>query len=167
MAQTNLRERAVVEKLNSMAVDLITSTPDIAEATYSDGDLMAEGEKIQDAVAVVGGKCILQSVSAIDTSDTGGAIYLVISDTTVDLGTVGSAINAADSAADNSIAIVELSNWTDIGGAKVCTKGNIGLVLSSTSSSRDLRYGVVNASGGDITIGSGEDIIFKFGVVKD
>jgi hypothetical protein len=46
MAQTNLRERAVVEKLNSMAVDLITSTPDIAEATYSDGDLMAEGEKI-------------------------------------------------------------------------------------------------------------------------
>jgi hypothetical protein len=92
---------------------------------------------------------------------------LVISDTTVDLGTVGSAINAADSAADNSIAIVQLSNWTDIGGAKVCTKGNIGLVLSSTSSSRDLRYGVVNASGGDIVIGSGEDIIFKFGVVKD
>ena len=163
MAQTNLRERAVVEKLNSMAVDLITSTPDIAEATYSDGDLMAEGEKIEDAVAVTGGKC----VSAIDTSDTGGAIYLVISDTTVDLGTVGSAINAADSAADNSIAIVQLSNWTDIGGAKVCTKGNIGLVLSSTSSSRDLRYGVVNASGGDIVIGSGEDIIFKFGVVKD
>ena len=30
-----------------------------------------------------------------------------------------------------------------------------------------LKYGVVNVSGGDIVIGSGEDIIFKFGVVKD
>ncbi len=167
MAETQLRKYAVVEKLNKMEVDAIASTPDIAEATYSTGDLMAEGEKIENAVAVKGGSCILQSISAIDTSDTGGTIYLVITDTTVDLGTVGSAINAADAAADNTFAIVELSNWTDIGGAKVCTKGNIGLVLKSTSSSKDLRYGVVNVSGGDIVIGSGEDIVFKFGVVKD
>ena len=31
MAQTNLRGRAVVEKLNSMAVDLIPTSPDIVE----------------------------------------------------------------------------------------------------------------------------------------
>ena len=38
MAETQLRKYAVVEKLNKMEVDLITSTPDIAEATYSNGD---------------------------------------------------------------------------------------------------------------------------------
>ena len=80
MAETQLRKYAVVEKLNKMEVDLITKAPDIAEATYSNGDLMAEQETIDNAVAVPGGNCILQSVTAIDTSDTGGAIYLIITD---------------------------------------------------------------------------------------
>ena len=167
MAETHLRQYSVQEKLNKMHVDLIISTPDIAEATYSDGDLMAEMEYITDAVAVKGGSCILQSITAIDTSDTGGAIRVIITNNLADLGTVGSAVNAADAAADNSMAIVDLTNWVDIGGAKVCTKGNLGIVMSSHSTSKDLRYGVVNVSGGDIVIGSGEDIIFNFGVVKD
>lgn len=167
MAQTELHKYTVAEKLNKMEVDLITDAPDIAEATYSNGDLMAEQETIDNAVAVKGGTCILQSITAIDTSDTGGTIYVIITDNSADLGTVGSAINAADSVADNSMAIIELSNWTDIGGAKVCTKANIGLVIKASHSSKDLYYGVVNVSGGDIVIGSSEDIIFRFGVVKD
>ena len=167
MAETQLRKYAVVEKLNKMEVDLITSSPDIAEATYSTGDLMAEGETIENATAVKGGSCILQSISAIDTSDTGGAIYILITDNVGDLGTVGSAVNMGDSAADNSVAIIELSNWIDVGGSKVCTKSNIGYVLKSTSTSKNLYYGVVNVSGGDIVIGSGEDIVFRFGVGKD
>lgn len=168
MAETQLRKYAVVEKLNKMEVDLITVVPNITEATYANGDLMAEAETISNAVAVKGGKCILQSITAIDTSDTGGTIYLILSDTGgVDLGTVGSAINAADAVADNSVAIVELSNWTDVGGAKVCTKSNIGVVLKSLDTSKVIAFGVVNVSGGDIVIGSGEDIIFHFGVVKD
>ena len=168
MAETNLTGRSAQTKLNSMAVDLITVTPDITEATYSNGDLMCENISITNATAVKGGSCILQSITAVDTSDTGGAVYVVITDTNaVDLGTVGSAINAADSVADNSVAIVELSNWTDIGGAKVATKSNIGLVMKSTGTSKTLKMGVVNVSGGNIVIGSGEDIIFKFGIVKD
>ena len=135
MAETELRKYAVVEKLNKMAVDTIKRSPDIAEATYQTGDLMAEGQVIENAVAVKGGNCILQSISAIDTSDTGGTIYVIISDNSIDLGTVGSAVNAADAAADNAFAIVELSNWTDVGGAKVCTKGNIGLVLATNIAS--------------------------------
>ena len=167
MAETSLKGKSVQEKLNSMAVDLIKSTPDIAEATYATGDLMAEGETINNASAVEGGSCILQSITAIDTSDTGGTIYLIITDTTKDLGTVDSAVNAADAAADDCVAIVELSNWTDVGGARVCAKGNIGLVMKSAAASKHLYYGVVNSSGGNITIGTDEDIIFQFGIVKD
>ena len=168
MAETQLRKYAVVEKLNKMEVDLIKSSPDIAEATYQTGDLMAEGKIIDNIVAVKGGSCILQSITAIDTSDTGGTIYVIITNTgATDLGTVGNAINAADSAADNSMAIVELSNWTDVGGAKVCCKSNIGIVLKADTGFKYLKYGIVNVSGGNIVIGSDEDIIFKFGVVKD
>jgi len=168
MAETDIHGRTVVEKINSMDVDLIGATPDIAEATYSNGDLMTEAITIENAVAVKGGCCILQSITAIDTSDTGGTIYVLITNTgATDLGTVGSAISAADAVADNSVALVELSNWTDVGGARVCTKGNIGLVMKATSTSKNLKFGVVNVSGGNIVIGSGEDIIFHFGVVKD
>tara|TARA_X000001382_G_scaffold95923_2_gene70323 strand:- start:2325 stop:2831 length:507 start_codon:yes stop_codon:yes gene_type:complete len=168
MAETQLRKYAVVEKLNKMEVDLITKAPDIAEATYQNGDLMAEQETINNAVAVKGGTCILQSITAIDTSDTGGTIYVIFSEGGgTDLGTVGSAINATDAEGDNSLTIVELSNWIDIGGCKVCTKGNIGVVLQASSTMKQLYFGVVNASGGDIVIGSGEDIVFRFGVVKD
>ena len=167
MAETNTHAYSVQEKLNKMDVDLIKSTPDIGEATYQNGDLMTEGETINNAVSVVAGTCILQSVTAIDTTDTGGTIYLIITDTSKDLGTIGSAVNTADAAADDCVAIVELSNWTDIGGAKVCAKGNLGFVMKSAAASKHLYYGVVNSSGGDIVIGSGEDIIFQFGVVKD
>ena len=144
----------------------ITSLPNIAEATYSTGDLMKEAKSLSDVVAEKNSCSILQSITAIDTSDTGGAIYLIITDSSQDLGTVGSAVNAADAAADNSMAIVELSNWTDIGGAKVCSKGNIGLVCKPASGSTKLYYGIVNSSGGDIVIGSGEDIIFQFGFIR-
>ncbi len=167
MAETNLREFTGQEKLNKMAVDLITISPAITNATYSDGDLMLHQEALPFAVAVKGGSCVLQSLTAVDTSDTGGSIYVIITDTQADLGTVGSAINAAAAAADNSMAIVELSNFIDVGGAKVATKGNIGLVLKAGDNSRQLYFGIVNVSGSDITIGSGEDIHLRFGIVKD
>ena len=167
MARTSLVEFTAREKLNKMAVDSIQVSPDIAEATYSTGDLMLEGEYVANMAAVGGGAMILQSITAIDTSDTGGAIRIIITDNAADLGTVGSAVNAADSAADNSMAIVDLTNWVDIGGAKVCNKGNLGIVMKCVDGSKSLWYGVVNISGGDIVIGSGEDIIFNFGVVKD
>lgn len=168
MAETNIHKYTVAEKLNKMDVDLIGSTPNIGESTYQNGDLMTEGESIDNAVSVNGGCCILQSITAIDTSDTGGTIQVIITNTgATDLGSIGSAPSTIDSVADNSLAIIELSNWIDIGDAKVCTKGNIGLVLKAVSTSKNLKYGVVNVSGGDITIGTDEDIIFKFGVVKD
>ena len=168
MAETVVRKYEVMEKINKMEGDLNDAKHDIAEATYSKCDLRTEALTIATAVATKCCCCILQSTTAIDTSDTGCAIYVLITNTgATDLGTVGSAVNAADAVADNSKALVELSNWTDVGGARVCTKGNIGLVMKASSTSKNLKFGVVNVSGGDIVIGSGEDIIFHFGVVKD
>ena len=168
MAETDIHKYSSLEKLNKMDVDLIASIPDIAEATYSNLDLMTESKSINNAVVVNGGRCILQSITAIDTSDTGGAITVVITDSTAsNMGTVGSAVAMADSVADNSVAIVELTNWVDVGGAKVCCKGNIGMVMKGAASAKSLHYGVFNSSGGDIVIGTDEDIIFNFGVIKD
>jgi hypothetical protein len=167
MARTSLVGRTAREKLNSMAVDVIYHVPDIAEATYSNGDLMAEGELISNAVAVTEGACILQSIVAIDKTDSvTSGLTLVITGANRDLGTIGSAPTTAVGSADSCFAIVEINNFTDIGDARIGVKSNIGICMKSDDS-RDLRYGIINTSGGDITIGSGEDIEFKFGVVKD
>ena len=170
MAETILTEKTSQAKLNSMAVDLITVSPAITNTTYSNGDLMAHQEVIPFAVSVEGGSCVLQSLTAVDTSDTGGSIYVIITDTQASLsgaGSVGDPINASDASSDNSMAIVELSNFIDVGGAKVATKGNIGLVLKAVDGSKQLYFGIVNVSGSDITIGRGEDIHLRFGIVKD
>jgi hypothetical protein len=168
MALTDLAGRTTQSKLNSMAVDVIHDLPDIAEATYSNGDLMAEQETITDGVAIQGGCCILQSICVIDKTDSvTSGITLVITSQSTDFGTVGSApsISAGDS--DNSVALVEINNFTDIGSARIGMKSNIGICMKASASSRNLNYAVINSSGGDIVIGSGEDIEFKFGIVKD
>ena len=168
MAETELRKYAVVEKLNKMAVDSIHVIPDIAEATYSTGDLMAEGELITNAVATIGGCGILQSVVGIDTTDSiTTGVTLVITGDNADFGTVGSAPTAAPAAGDSSFVVVNLTSWDDIGTVRVAQKHNIGAVLKANSNTKSLYFAVINNSGGDIVIGSGEDIEFKFGVVKE
>tara|TARA_Y100001937_G_C7036404_1_gene292575 strand:- start:385 stop:891 length:507 start_codon:yes stop_codon:yes gene_type:complete len=168
MAQTNLRERAVIEKLNSMAVDSIHVIPDIVEDTYANGDLMAEGEIIPNAVVQDGGCGILQSVVGIDTTDSiTTGVTLVITGDNADFGSVGSAPTAEPAAGDSCFVVVDLNQWDDIGTVRVSQKHNIGAVLKANSNTKSLYFAVINNSGGAITIGSGKDIEFKFGIVKD
>lgn len=168
MAETNIGKFSAAERLNSMAVDSIHVIPDIVEATYSDGDLMAEGEIIPNAVVQVGGCGILQSVVGIDTTDSiTTGVTLVITGDNADFGTVGSAPTAAPAAGDSCFVVVDLNVWDDIGTVRVSQKHNIGAVLKANSNTKSLFFAVINNSGGDIVIGSGKDIEFKFGIVKD
>ena len=100
MARTSLVGLTAREKLNSMAVDSIHVIPDIVEDTYANGDLMAEGEIIPNAVVQDGGCGILQSVVGIDTTDSiTTGVTLVITGDNADFGSVGSAPTAAPAAA--------------------------------------------------------------------
>ena len=70
MAETNLRQYAVIEKLNKMDVDLITVIPTVQTGTTdADGDLLFDALEIPNAVAVNGGTSILQSVSVFHKAD--------------------------------------------------------------------------------------------------
>ena len=62
MAKTNLRDFTVQEKLNKMDVDVISV--DVAVQSSQSLDLMYEPTEIPNAVAVPGGTCIIQSVTA-------------------------------------------------------------------------------------------------------
>ena len=168
MAETRIGRFSAAEKLNSMAVDSIHVIPDIVDGTYQTGDLMAEGEIIPNAVVQDGGCGILQSVVGIDTTDSiTTGVTLVITGDNADFGTVGSAPTAAPAAGDSCFVVVDLNQWNDIGTVRVSQKHNIGAVLKANSNTNSLYFAVINNSGGDIVIGSGQDIEFKFGIVKD
>ena len=59
-----LHEYTVQEKLNKMAVDLITITPTIQNSdTDATGDVLFDSIEIPNAVSVDGGSSLLQSVA--------------------------------------------------------------------------------------------------------
>ena len=169
MAETELRKYAVIEKLNKMAVDLITLTPDTATEACSDGEVIFQADEIQNAVATEGGTCILQSIGVLDDDDHGGTIDIVFMDTTglLDAGDDGGTIDAADGAIPDAIlGVVTISNYFDGIAWKYGHKENIGLVLKAASSTKSIYVAGVNRSGGALTW-TAAGLRFKFGIVKD
>ena len=62
MAKTNIKKYSIQQKLNKMDVDVISV--DVAVQSSQSLDLMYEPTEIPNAVAVPGGTCIIQSVTA-------------------------------------------------------------------------------------------------------
>ena len=85
MAETKIHGFTVQEKLNKMDVDVVTLTVASTTNACSDAEVIFQGDEIENAVAVNGGTCILQSIGLLDDDDNGGAIDLVFFDSDVEL----------------------------------------------------------------------------------
>ena len=169
MAKTKLQQYSVQEKLNKMDVDVITKTVVCTTNACSDGEVIFQGDEIENAVAVNGGTCILQSVGLLDDDDKGGAIDLVFFDSNVELDDSddGTAIDAADgSIPDSILGVVTISNYFDGVAWQYGHKENIGLVLKAASDSTSIYVAGVNRSGGALTW-TASGIRLKLGIVKD
>jgi hypothetical protein len=181
MAETKLRERAVIEKLNSMAVDLI----DVTVAADADnqgsqaaGDLLFKVTEIPNAVAVNGGTAILQSCCIIIGSGSSltGPIDFVItsSSTALTESSDGSAAETGDAVAgfDNTLAELDgtcgffgISNAFDAGVVAIGDKKNIGMVCKAEAGSKSLYVYGIQQSAADY-LGS-SSIVLRLGFVKD
>ena len=169
MAQTDLHKYTVVEKLNKMDVDVITKTVVSTTNACSDAEVIFQGDEIENAVAVNGGTCILQSVGLLDDDDNGGTIDLVFFDSNVELDDSddGTVIDAADgSIPDSILGVVTISTYFDGVAWKYGHKENIGLVLKAAAGSKSIYVAGVNRSGGDLTW-TASGIRLKLGIVKD
>ena len=169
MAQTELHNYTVQEKLNKMDVDVITLTV-VGDANESaDNEAIFQADEIENAVAVNGGTCILQSVGLLDDDDNGGAIDLVFMDTTglLDASDDCTVIDAADGVIPDAIlGVVTISSYFDGVLWQYGHKENIGLVLKAASGSRSIYVSGVNRSGGALTW-TAAGIRLKLGIVKD
>ena len=181
MAETNLHNYSVQEKLNKMDIDLIDITvkPDFDNgAAMTAGDFMFPAVEIENAVPVNGGTAILQSCCAIiaggdaDGADT-GAFDVVITNDSTTLQHAGADINTDDDMAsvtsalavmDGTCGFLSITNAFDAGVVAIGDKKNIGMVCKAAAGSKSLfAYGIVQNTA-DYNEG---DIVLRFGFVKD
>ena len=171
MAQTDLHKYSVQEKLNKMDVDLITVTPTIETSTIDAGDVLFNPVEIPNAVSVVDGRSILQSICLIDQTNTsvdaGVQIDLVFTQDSTNLGTLDAAVSGADTVLDGILGIVNVAagDYADMINAQIATKSDIGLVLLSASSSKSVYVGGVIRETG--TARAADAINLRIGVAKD
>lgn len=116
---------------------------------YASGDVVANPVRIPGSVLGYNGTSILRSVVLIDTADQGVALHLVFSKDSTVFGTLNAAPNISDA---NVLAKIigsipiTTNDYVDLGGARVATIQDLGLVL--TASNDDAVYvGIINSSG--------------------
>ena len=168
MAETGIRKYAVVERLNKMAVDLITVTLTTDAEAIANGEIIAQSIEIPNAVSVMGGSAIIQSAILLDEDDEAPAVDLVFSSANTALGSdEGEAVSITDANARNIQGFVNVSSYTDLIGSQVAVKTNIGLVVQAASDSKSIYVHAINRSGGNYTPAATTDFKLKLGIVKD
>ena len=175
MAQTELHNYSVQEKLNKMDVELIDVTVNLDNANtgaYASGDVLFPLTEIPYAVAVNGGTAILQSASIIitgsaDGSETGALDVVITSDSTA-LGIVDNvALDTNDSTSavmDGIAGTFSITNAINMGIVSVGSKQNIGMVCKAASETRSLYCFGIAQSTNDYEQRSA---VLRLGFIKD
>jgi hypothetical protein len=126
-------------------VDLTVPTSGIAA-----GDLLADTQVVANAAGAIDKPVVVESITLIDPDDTGNAIDLVLLTDNVSLGTENAAPTVSDA---NALAYCganvqfTAAGWTDLGGVRVQSVGNLNRVVAPKTGTRDIYIAAVNVSG--------------------
>lgn len=120
---------------------------------YASGDVLADTQEIASCVPTVGGRAVVQSVVLNDKDDQGQALDLVFLKTNVSIGTENAAVSISDTNADQILGIVSVASgdWVDLGGCRVATKANIGLVAEAGPGSTSVFIAAISRGTGTYT----------------
>jgi hypothetical protein len=172
MAETKIREFAVVERLGKMDVDILTVTPTIETSIIQANDVLFNPVEITNAVSVPGGRSLLHSICLIDQTNTsvdaGVSIDLVFTQDSTNLGTLDAAVDCADTVLDGILGIINVASgdYIDMINGQIATKSNVGLTLIGASATSTSVYvaGVIRETG---TARAADAIDIRLGIIKD
>lgn len=121
--------------------DLIDITLTLDTLIYAAGDVHSDSVVITNAVRAVGGRAILNSLTVHDEDDQAAAgLDLVFFGSNVTLGAKNAVPAISDIDARQILGIVSLvaGDFKDLGGVKIGTLRNIGLLVEAGAASRDI-----------------------------
>lgn len=114
-------------------------TPVLDTSAYVSGDVLFVPIAFNGA-RVAGGRSYLQSLTVVDSDDQGFAMELYFFSATVTFGTINAAPSISDADALNFLGMVSVStgDFIDLGGVRVATIRNIGLMMVPNVASTNL-----------------------------
>lgn len=143
---------------------LIEVTPVLDTAIYADGDVLFDTVALPDIVPANGGIGILDSIAITDEDDQGVALDLVFLRANVSLGAFNVAPAITDINAREVVAIAKVlaADYSDLGGARVATVGNLRRWMKAVPASRQLFVAGITRGGTPTYTASG--LKLKIGV---
>ena len=166
MAETNLHNYSVQEKLNKMDIDLI----DVSISVDADaaGELLGDTKEIANAVSVAGGSAILQSAVLISSKVLTDQVDIVITSDSTSIGTIGATLSGVSTTtsavADGISGFFSITNLSDIGVVAMGDKKNIGMVCKAASGTTSLYVWLVARGSTDWDVDS---VVLRLGFIKD
>jgi len=136
-----IRVDAAGRAIVTTSANLISVTPVCDTNAYGAGDVLFDRTLIAGATSVPDAAVILDSIVVLDEDDqTAANLTLVFLDADVTLGTANSAPSISDTNARNIIGavVVASGSFIDIGGAKVASVGNLGLILKPATGTSNI-----------------------------
>ena len=160
MAETNIHQYTVQEKLNKMDVDTIQVSPTVATTSPQvDGNTLVDTTAIPNAVANASGTSILQSISLVcNDHDNKDSVRIVFtSDSTV--------VASIDHAKAKSIlGFVEVNKGVEVNSVSVIgSVENIGMILRGDADKKVYFY----CQARDVDAYAADDLTINFGIIKD
>lgn len=141
---------SVVGAVAGMA-DLIDVTLSLnTSGAYASGDVLADTQAVTNAVRINGGQARLDSIMVIDEDDQGQAFDLVFLSANNSLGTENSAVSISDASARDILGFVSVAaeDFIDLGGVKVASLKNVGLMVEAVSGSRIIYVAAISRGTG-------------------
>lgn len=158
------------EDLAAVATNVETKlfevTLSLDTSAYSSGDLLADAQQCDGALAKADGTGVLQSIMIIDEDDQKAAFTIYLTNVATSWGTENSAPTISDTVARSILAIIDVAttDYKDLGGVSVANIKGIGAVLKSVSGNDDLYVAVVNGSGTPTYTASG--VKLRLGILQ-
>lgn len=131
---------------SSRIVDVTLSLD--TSAAYAAGDVLADTQVVSNALRIINGNGLLNSVVVLDEDNQNQALDLVFLSSNVSIGTENSAVSVTDANARNILGIVRINSydWISLGGVGVATITGLTLGLQAASGSPDLYLAAITRS---------------------
>lgn len=146
---------------------VVAVTLSLDTSAYGAGELLADTQEVANAMRVAAGTGGIHSIVLNDKDDQGAELYLVFLSANVSLGTENQAPSITDANADSILGIVPVytSDWIDLGGCRIATLTNVGLVVKAVTGSTSIYIAAVNGAGTPTYTAAG--ITMRLGLWRD
>lgn len=138
---------------------LIFKTFILDTAIYASGDVLSDSSTIRDSANTppmreVNRSGVLQSFMLIDEDDQGMALDVIFFDSNVSLGANNAVVSITDANARHILGIVSVASgdWNDLGGCRIVTKTNLGMLVKPALGTQDVYVALVSKGTGTYTI---------------